>query len=68
MFSSIETFVSFFSVWYVCVITGCKMMVWQRSYQARCVRWKSHRGATERFAAEKISIAGFCFPRTRGSC
>ncbi len=68
VFGSIETLVSFSLVWYVCVGVGCKMMVWQGSYQVRCVWWKSHEATTEGIVAEKISSAGFCFARTRGSC
>jgi len=65
MFGSIETLVSFSSVWYVCVVAGCKMMVWQGSYQVRCGRRKFREVMTEGFAAEKISSACFCFVKKR---
>jgi len=36
VFDSIETFVLFSFVWYVCVVVGHRMIVWQRSYQVKC--------------------------------
>lgn len=59
MFGSIKTLVSFSFVWYVCVIVGCKMMVWQGSYQLRCARCKSCGVGAEGFVAENISSAIF---------
>jgi len=61
VFGSIETLVSFSSIWYVCVVARRKMMVWQGSYQVRCVRWKFRGTLAKGFAVEKISSVGFCF-------
>jgi hypothetical protein len=47
VFDSIETFMSFSSIWNVCVIAGCRMTVWQGSYQVKCVRWKSRDATVE---------------------
>jgi hypothetical protein len=66
MFGSIETLVSFSSVWYVCVVVGHKMMVWQRSCQVRCAQRKSRGAMVEGFDVEKISSAGFCFGNDKG--
>jgi hypothetical protein len=68
MFGSIETLVSFFSIWYVCVVVGCVMMVWQGSCHVGCARQKSCGAVAEGFAVEKIISAGFCFARTEQSC
>jgi hypothetical protein len=38
VFGSIKTLGSVSFLWYVCVIVGCMMMVWQGSYQVRCAR------------------------------
>jgi hypothetical protein len=43
----IEIFVSFFSIWDVCVVVGRKMNVWQGNCQVKCARWKSHGGVAE---------------------
>jgi hypothetical protein len=55
VFDNIETFVSFSSIWCVCVALGCKMIVWQRNYQVRCARRKSRGATMERCGAVKIS-------------
>ncbi len=31
----VEIFMSFFSIWDVCAIIGCRMIVWQGSYQVK---------------------------------
>lgn len=36
VFDSIEIFVLFSSILYVCVIAGRRMIVWQGSYQVKC--------------------------------
>jgi len=51
VFDSIETFVSFFYVWYVCVAAGCRMIVWQRRCQMKCTRQKSCSAMAEGYAA-----------------
>jgi hypothetical protein len=61
MFGSIEMLVSFSSIWFVCVIVGCRMMVWLRSYQGKCIRWRSRGAIVEGFAAKKISSVSFLF-------
>jgi len=66
VFGSIETLLLFSSVWYVCVILGRRMMVWQGSYKVRYTWWKSCGAMAKGFATENISIAGFCFVGTRG--
>jgi len=66
VFSSIETLLSFSSVWYVCVVARRKMMVWQGSCQVSYTRQKSRRAMAKGFAAEKINSSGFCFVGTRG--
>jgi len=66
VFGNIETLVSFSSVWYVCVVVGCRMMVWQGNCQVRCVRQKSREVVAKGFVAEKINSAGFCFAKERG--
>jgi len=66
VFGSIETLMSFSSVWYVCVVVGRRMMVWQGNCQVKCGRQKSHEAVVEGFATEKISCAGFCFAKKRG--
>ncbi len=63
MFGSIETLVSFSSVWYVCVVAGRKMMVWPGSCQVRCARQKSLGAMVEGFATEKISSVDFCLEK-----
>ncbi len=66
VFDNIETFVSFSSVWYVCVATGRMMTVWQGSYQVKCI-WKFFGGATvEGCAAVWISSVVFGFQLERG--
>jgi uncharacterized membrane protein YecN with MAPEG domain len=68
MFGSIKTLVSFFSVWYVCVVARRKMRVWQGNCQVRCAQQKS-RGATAKgVVVEYINSASFCFAKGRGSC
>jgi hypothetical protein len=67
VFGSIEALVLFFFVWYVCVIVGHRMMVWQGSYQGRCIRHRSRGATMEGFVVEKISSASFCFV-SMGSC
>jgi len=47
VFDSIEIFVSFSSVWYVCVATRCKMTMWQGNYQVKCTWRKSHNATTK---------------------
>jgi len=44
VFHSIDTFVSFFFVWYVCVVVRQRMIMWQGSCQVKCAWWIS-RGA-----------------------
>jgi hypothetical protein len=65
VFGSIETLVSFSSIWYVCGVVGRMMMVWPRSCQVRCVWWKSYGAVVEGFAIEKISSAYFCLEKAR---
>jgi hypothetical protein len=59
VFDSIETFVLFFFVWYVCVVVGHRMIVWQRSYQVKCARRKSRDAIVERCATMQISSVDF---------
>jgi len=66
VFGSIETLMSFSSVWYVCVVVGRKMMVWQGNCQVKCGRQKFHEAVAKGFATEEISCAGFCFAKKRG--
>jgi hypothetical protein len=61
VFDSIETFVSFSFVWYVCVIVGRKMTVWQGCCQMKCVWWKSHGATTEGCVVVQISSVDFGF-------
>jgi len=63
MFGSIETLVLFSSVWYVCVVAGCKMMVWPGSCQVRCARRRSLGTMAEGFAIENISSVDFCLEK-----
>jgi len=66
VFDSIETFVLFSFVWYVCVVVGHMMIVWQGSYQVKCIRRKS-RGATvegcEVVHISSVVFFGFKFSR-----
>jgi len=59
VFDSIETFVLFSFVWYVCVVVGHRMTVWQRSYQVKCARRKSHDATMERCVTMQISSVDF---------
>jgi len=61
VFDSIETFVSFSSIWYVCVVVGRRMIVWQRSCQVKCARRKSHGATMEGCAIVQISNVVFDF-------
>ncbi len=36
VFDNIELFESFSSIWYVCVVVGRKMTMWQGSCQVKC--------------------------------
>ncbi len=47
VFYGVEIFVSFFSIWDVCVVVGHIMNMWQGSCQVKCARQKSHGGAAE---------------------
>jgi hypothetical protein len=47
VFYDIEIVMSFSYIWDVCVVVGCKMIVWQGSCQVKCGRQKSHGGAAE---------------------
>jgi len=38
VFDSIEIFVSFSSIWYVYVVVGRRMIMWQESYQVKCAQ------------------------------
>jgi len=64
---SIETFVLFFFVWYVCVVARCRMTMWQGSCQVKCARWKSRGAMAEGFAAVQISSVVFGF-QFQGGC
>jgi hypothetical protein len=66
VFGHIKTLVSFSLVWYVCVVAGHMVMVWQGSCKVRCVRRKSREASAEGFATEKISSACYCLTMTRG--
>jgi hypothetical protein len=61
VFGNIEALVLFSFVWYVCVIIGYRMMVWQGSYRVRCTWQRSHGVATKGFVVKKINSASFCF-------
>jgi hypothetical protein len=65
VFDSIETFVSFSSVWYVCVAVGRKMTMGQGSCQMKCAWQKSHGAMVEGCVAMQISrvLFGFQFQR-----
>ncbi len=62
VFDSIETFVSFSSIWYVCVATGCRMTMWQ----VKCAQWKSRNATMEGCATIQISSVVFGFQLHRG--
>jgi hypothetical protein len=47
VFYGVEILVSFSSIWDVCVVVGHIMIVWQKSYQVKCVRWKFHNGTAK---------------------
>jgi hypothetical protein len=47
VFYGIEVFMSFSSIWDVCAIAKRRMIVWQKSYQVKCDRWKSCGGVVE---------------------
>jgi hypothetical protein len=47
VFYGIEIFMSFSSIWDVCVVARRRMIVWQGSRQVKCVWRKSRGGATE---------------------
>jgi len=66
VFDSIEIFVSFSFFWYVCVVAGRKMIVWQGSYQVKCVRQKSYGATTERCVGVQISSVAFGFQFKKG--
>jgi hypothetical protein len=63
VFNSIETFVSFSFVWYVCVVAGRKMTMWQGIYQVRCAWRKSCKVVAEGCATKKISSVVLVFYR-----
>ncbi len=66
VFDSIETFVLFSVVWFVCVAVGHRMIVWQKSYQVKCVRRKSRGATMEGCATMQItSVDFFCFQFSR---
>jgi hypothetical protein len=67
VFDSIETLVSFSSVWYVCVVVGCRMIMWQGSYQVKCIRRKSRGAMTEGCVTMHISNVVFGF-QLQGGC
>jgi hypothetical protein len=47
VFYGVEIFMSFSSIWDVCVVVECRMIVWQGSYQVKCIRRKSCSGTTK---------------------
>jgi hypothetical protein len=47
VFYGIEICMSFSSIWDICAIVGCRMIVWEKSCQLKCDRQKSHGGAAE---------------------
>jgi hypothetical protein len=47
VFHGTKIFVSFFSIWDVCVVVGRRMTVCQESYQVKCTQRKSHSGVVE---------------------
>ncbi len=65
VFDSIETFVSFSFVWYVCNAIGRKMTMWQGSCQVKCPQRKSSGATTQGCVAVQISsvVFGFQFSR-----
>ncbi len=67
MFGRIETLVSFSSVWYVGIVVGYRMMVWQGNCQVRCIWQKSCGVVVKGFVAKKISSVGFVLQREEGS-
>jgi hypothetical protein len=66
VFDNIETFVSFSSIWYVCVVVGHRMTVWQGSYQVKYARRKFHGATMEGCATVQISSVVFGFQFRRG--
>ncbi len=56
---NIESLALFSYVWYVCIVVGCKMIVWQGSYYVKCVWQKSHNSTTEGCVAVQISKVVF---------
>ncbi len=55
VFYGIEIFMSFSSIWDVCVAVGHMMIVWQGRCQVKCVWRKSRGGAVEGWATNQIS-------------
>jgi hypothetical protein len=47
VFYGIEIFVSFSSIWNVCVVAKHMMIVWQGSCQVKCAWWTSRGGAAK---------------------
>ncbi len=67
VFDSIEIFVSFSSIWYVYVVVGCRMIMWQESYQVKCAQQKSRNATAEGCATVQISNVVFGF-QFQGGC
>ncbi len=66
VFDSIEIFLSFSFVWYMCVVVGRRMIVWQGSCQVKCVRQKSNGVTTEGCVRVQISSVAFGFQFKKG--
>jgi len=47
VFYDVEIFMLFSSIWDMCVVVGCRMIVWQESSQMKCGQRKSRSGATK---------------------
>ncbi len=67
VFDSIDIFVSFSSVWYVCVAVGRKMTMWQGSSQMMCAQQKSRGATAEGCGTMQISSVVFGF-QFQGGC
>jgi hypothetical protein len=61
VFDSIEIFVSFSYVWYVCVIVGCRMIMWRGTCQVKCIWRKFQSAMTEGCVVVQISSVLFGF-------
>jgi hypothetical protein len=68
MFNSIEIFVSFSSIWYVCVVVGRRITVWQGSCQVKCARRKSRGAMAEGSATVQMNSVVFLAFSHRGGC